>query len=65
MKPAVEFIIEEVECRGLMTKELRASFDKAREMAKTDTIDFLKSVFQQDCFDYEKAYKDWLTTKIQ
>lgn len=65
MKTAVEFIIEEVECRGLTTKELRASFDEAREMAKTDMIDFLKSVFQQDSFDYEKAYQDWQTTKIQ
>lgn len=59
MKTAVEFIIEEVECRGITTTELRKLFDEAREMEKTDMIDFLKSVFQQDDFDYEKAYQDW------
>lgn len=34
-------------------------------ITKTDMIYFLKSVFQQDGFDYEKAYQDWITTKIQ
>jgi hypothetical protein len=64
MKTAVEFIIEEVECRRFTTKELRASFEEAREMAKEDMISFLKSVFQQDGFDYEKAYQDWQAKKI-
>lgn len=65
MKTAVDFIIEEVECRGLLTKELRASFEEAKVMAKTDMTNFLKSVFQQEGFDYEKAYQDWQTTKIR
>lgn len=65
MITAVEFIIEEVECRGITSTELELSFEEAREMAKTDMIDFLKSIFQQDGFDYEKAYRDWLSKKIQ
>lgn len=65
MITAVEFIIEEVECRGITSTELELSFEEAREMAKTDMIDFLKSVFQQDGFDYEKAYQDWRATKMR
>jgi len=34
-------------------------------ISKTDMIDFLKSVFQQEGFDYKKAYQDWQATKIQ
>jgi hypothetical protein len=29
---AVEFLIEEVECRGITTKELRLAFEQAKEM---------------------------------
>ena len=31
---AVEFLIEEVECRGITTKELRLAFEQAKEMGK-------------------------------
>jgi 2-oxo-4-hydroxy-4-carboxy--5-ureidoimidazoline (OHCU) decarboxylase len=57
---AVEFIIEEVECRGLTTKELRVSFEEAKKMEKDNMINFLKSVFQQDNFNYEKAYNEFI-----
>ena len=35
---AVEFLIEEVECRGLITKELRLCFQEAKEMEKEQII---------------------------
>ena len=35
---AVEFLIEEVECRGLITKELRLCFRQAEEMEKEQKI---------------------------
>jgi len=31
---AVEFLIEEIECRGITTKELRLAFEQAKEMEK-------------------------------
>ena len=36
---AVEFLIEEVECRGITTKELRLAFEKAKAMEKQQIID--------------------------
>lgn len=31
---AIEFLIEEIECRGIITKELRIVFEQAKEMEK-------------------------------
>jgi hypothetical protein len=31
---AVEFLIEEVECRGIITKELKLAFEQAKEIEK-------------------------------
>jgi hypothetical protein len=36
---AVEFLIEEVECRGITTKELRLAFEQAKEMEKKQIDD--------------------------
>lgn len=36
---AVEFLIEEIECRGLITKELRLCFKVAKEMEKEQIKD--------------------------
>ncbi len=37
---AVEFLIEEVECRGITTKELRLAFEQAKEMEKQQKDEF-------------------------
>jgi hypothetical protein len=39
---AVGFLIEEIECRGLFTKELRIAFEQAKEMEKQDIMDAWK-----------------------
>ena len=36
---AVEWLIEEIECRGLVTKELRLVFEQAKEKEKQQMID--------------------------
>jgi len=36
---AVEFLIEEIECRGIATKELRLAFEQAKEMEKQQIVD--------------------------
>ena len=46
---AVEFLVEEIECRGIVTKELRVAFEQAKEMEKQ----------QQDKLAIEFA--EWLT----
>jgi hypothetical protein len=35
---AVDFLIEEIECRGIVTKELRLAFKQAKEMEKQQII---------------------------
>lgn len=47
---AVEFLIEEVECRGITTKELRLAFEQAKEMEKQQqgyTEGDLREAFKQ------------------
>ena len=46
---AVEFLIEEVECRGITTKELRLAFEQAKEMEKQQgySEDDLREAFKQ------------------
>lgn len=39
---AVEWLVEEIECRGIVTKELRLAFKKAKEMEKQQIIDAYK-----------------------
>lgn len=36
---AVEWLIEEVQCRGLVTKELKFAFEQAKKMEKQQIID--------------------------
>ncbi len=59
---AVEFLIEEVECRGITTKELKLAFEQAKEMEKQQII----NAFYEGCFDtnswrmeqyYNETYK--------
>ena len=45
---AVEFLIEEIECRGIITKELRIAFQQAKEMEK-----------EQQGYNEEEAYSIW------
>ena len=35
---AIEFLIEEIECRGIITKELRIVFEQAKEIEKQQII---------------------------
>jgi hypothetical protein len=51
---AVEFLIEEIECRGLITKELRLCFTQAKEMEK-EQIKFAYNDGAMGAF--EKTYK--------
>lgn len=36
---AVEWLVEEIECRGIVTKELRLAFERAKEMEKNQIIE--------------------------
>jgi len=52
---AVEFLIEEVECRGITTKELRLAFEQAKEMEKE---------YQDDlAIEFTYYLSDWHTKK--
>ena len=44
-------------------RDRKFSLDEAEKMEKDNMINFLKSVFQQENFDYEKAYNDFLKQK--
>ena len=35
---AVDFLLEEVECRGIITKELKLAFKQAKEMEKQQIV---------------------------
>jgi hypothetical protein len=37
--------------------------EQAKEMEKQNMINFLKSVFRQDGFDYEESYNNFLKNK--
>jgi 3-hydroxy-3-methylglutaryl CoA synthase len=39
---AVEWLVEEIECRGIVTKELRLAFEQAKEMEKQQQNDTSK-----------------------
>lgn len=54
----VEWLVEQI-CRkqDLTYRDI----DKAKEIEKENMINFLKSVFQQDGFDYEKAFEQFKT----
>ena len=39
---AIEFLIEEIECRGIITKQLRIAFQQAKEMEKEQIEDAYK-----------------------
>lgn len=40
-------------------KFIDKSIEQAKEMEKENMINFLKSIFQQDGFDYEKAFEQF------
>lgn len=48
---AVEFLIEEIECRGLITKELRLCFLQAKEMEYERMLEFANW-----CRIYDKSH---------
>jgi hypothetical protein len=62
---AVEFVFEELENRqnGWPHFTIQQIYNKAKEMEKQNMINFLKSVFQQDGFDYEESYNNFLKNK--
>jgi hypothetical protein len=59
---AVEFLIEEIECRGIITKELRIVFEQAKEMEKQQIIDAYveggRKGFNEFADDYQQYYKE-------
>lgn len=70
-KSAVLFIYEQLE--GIRKDRLsnrisseqairdrKFSLEEAEKMEKDNMINFLKSVFQQDNFNYEKAYNEFI-----
>jgi hypothetical protein len=62
---AVEFVFEELENRqnGWPHFTIEQIYNKAKEMEKQNMINFLKSVFRQDGFDYEESYNNFLKNK--
>ena len=73
-KSAVLFIYEQLEgirkdrLSNKITSEQairdrKFSLEEAEKMEKDNMINFLKSVFQQDGFDYEQAYNNFLKQK--
>jgi hypothetical protein len=66
---AVEFLLEEVECRGIITKELKLAFEQAKAMEKGQIIDAFWNGDNSDCTSeqnskefaeqyYEEVYGD-------
>jgi hypothetical protein len=53
---AVEFLLEEIECRGILTKELRIAFQQAIEMEKEQIIDAYKYGNQSDVYFKPEQY---------
>ena len=56
---AVEWLLEVVGKKGLVGLFTREELNQFEEMEKENMINFLKSIFQQDGFDYEKAFKQF------
>jgi hypothetical protein len=57
--------IEELNKKGykFIPSSKKEIVEHVTQMEKDNMINFLKSVFQQDNFDYEKAYNEFLTKK--
>ena len=53
---AVEWLLEVVGKKGLVGLFTREELNQFEELEKENMINFLKSVFQQDGFNYEKAF---------
>jgi hypothetical protein len=65
-KTVVDTLIEELTEHGF--KHLGMAEDiieETKEIEKQQMIDFLKSVFQQDGFNYDKAYQDFIDNQTQ
>jgi len=43
---AVEWLIEEIECRGITTKELRLAFEQAKEMEKQQENNKIDAIYE-------------------
>lgn len=57
---AVEWLIEEIECRGIITKELRIAFQQAKEMEKEQIIEFAEWLTYNRENNYTKSIKELL-----
>jgi len=57
---AVEWLQSEMLKPILSMKDI---LEQAKEMEKQNMINFLKSVFRQDGFDYEESYNNFLKNK--
>ena len=57
---AVEWLESEMLKPNLSMKDI---LEQAKEMEKQNMINFLKSVFRQDGFDYEESYNNFLKNK--
>ena len=59
---AIEFLIEEIECRGIITKELRIVFEQAKEMEKQQIIntwyDCKLSIIDKNPTDADQYYNE-------
>ena len=53
---AVEWLIEQIECRGLITKELREEFKQAKAMEKEEIINAYNYGQQIPPFIYAEQY---------
>ena len=56
---AVEWLLEVVGKKGLVGLFTREELNQFEELEKENMINFLKSVFQQDGFNYEKAFEQF------
>ena len=63
---AVEYLVKElsdilgsIDIQPMQNLLMTDAIKKAKEMEKENMINFLKSVFQQDGFDYGKAFEQF------
>jgi hypothetical protein len=77
MKTAVEKFIQQLEEQGeswenvsigriqisIKVEDYLDLIEQTKEIEKQNMINFLKSVFQQDGFDYEESYNNFLENK--
>ena len=52
---AVEWLVEEIECRGIVTKELRLAFEQAKEMEKEQLKQLMWDLTEIDMAEFNKG----------